>query len=236
MRAALLPLLLIILIAGPAAADGFVTFEALPDGSPVTDGLLITDQYEGEPHYLRFEMIGAPDGVAPMVAAVGPPGTAFNLDHELTSACSPAGPTYEDMPLAAADVGCFFLTDPPAPGGDWTLWTWDLRVTYMIPVNYAGGDIIDLDHSAHHSESFIIRARGTGGQILDQLYVYGWEDGGEGDVTHWEFHSADLIASVEFVFSDPELIAGVAFDNFSPGGLTTAVEGSSFSTIKRYYR
>ncbi len=229
-------ILILILCAGPAVAE-VVTFESLPDGSPMSDGLLITDQFAGEPTFLRFEMLDAPEGVAPMVAQVGPPATAFHLDYERDSACDDEGPNYNDMPLPSEDVGCFFLTDAPAPDGDWTIWTWDLRVTYVIPVNYAAGDIIDIEWSTHHQESFTIRAIGTSGQILDQLNIDGFDDGvGEGVATHWEFQSNDLIQAVDFIFTDSQMIAGVAFDNFTPGGYMTSVEDQSWSAIKQLYR
>src|SRR6188474_1985611 len=92
-------------------------FETLPDGSPVVDGMLISNQYNAPPYSVSFSLIGQPPSVGPRIAQVGTPMTAFQ-GPEGTSPCT-TGSTRDDMPAPTAAVGCFFLTDdgqtPPAP-------------------------------------------------------------------------------------------------------------------------
>lgn len=178
-----------------------IDFETIP-GATAADGLEINTQFEAT---LGFSF-ALEDGSSPRLAQVGNPTTAFE----------PA-----DTPDAGQNIGDFFLTDDglitsassPSP----------LIVTFSVPVDSAGGVILDIDFS----ETFTIQARDAQEAVLEEIVLSaGDPETGSGNATPWEFGrpTAD-VASIRFVGFKPSGAFGLGFDLFTtcaPGRLLTS--------------
>lgn len=56
----------------PRSSEGqLLTFETLPDGSPVEDRMVISNQYNVPPYFVSFELIGQPPTMGPRIAKGG---------------------------------------------------------------------------------------------------------------------------------------------------------------------
>jgi len=208
-----------LLLGLPLAAVGVshpqtIDFETLPDGSPTTDGLLIHEQYDVAPYWIRFELIGADSSVGPRIARVGPPQTAF-YGPPVYSACQ-AESSVEDKPAAEQGVGCFFLTDdnagPNSPLG--------LRVLYGTGVRQASGVILDIDAASTCWERWNVRALAADSTVIDQVTLTAGDPGtGDGVASLWTFDVDEDIWVIEVTYSGTCTEAGLAFDNFSPASL-----------------
>ncbi len=203
MNTKMLPLTLLISALGAAAISAqTIDFETLPDGSPTTDGMIISNQYSAA-YGVSFQFA---DGTYPQIAQVGPPLTAFK---------GPPNSTTPDEPAAGQNIGTNFLTDdgvvglPPPP----------LIISYVTAVSNVSGVLIDIDFN----ESWRIEARDAQSNVLDSLALTPTSyNAGDGLATPWAFHheTAD-IASVRIVFTGSGTTVGLAFDNFSPASAIT---------------
>jgi uncharacterized repeat protein (TIGR01451 family) len=201
----------VLVLQGHAPAQ-VIEFETLPDGTPVTDGMLIRDQYDVDPYWVRFELVDADSTVGPRIAEVGPPMTAFQ-GPEVYSACSGEN-GYSDKPAPGEPVGCFFLTDDNELG----FIAEALRISYSAPVFQASGHILDIE-SPSVDESWSIKALREDHSIIDTIIMTEGDPGtGDGVATLWAFDLAEEIHAIELEYTGTTG-AGLAFDNFSPASL-----------------
>lgn len=211
---------LIAMFARPAKAQ-VINFETLPDGSPTTDGQSISTEYLsvfGVSFAVLDPNTGQPIG-SPVIAKVGPPGTAF-------TGCNDE----PDTPAPGQGVGMSFLVDGLTGS------VLDLLVTYATPVEQASGVIIDVDcHPAPTAcEQWTITARNAAGATLDTVVIsapQGPESPdcpgidppqgpGNGRAVSWSFNlPGQQIASIRFHQTGSATSGGLAFDNFTPATL-----------------
>ncbi len=215
----------------PMAASGqTITFETLPDGTVPTDNMLISDQYNVDPYWVTFELIGVDPSVGPRIAKVGPPETAFRGPPDTASEECDVGVTNEDMPVPDQGVGCFFLTDDGVNQQS----TQDLLITYANPVNQASGVLMDIQPCC---ESWHITALGSDMSVIATIDL-SWEDpeAGDGVATPWEFDVAQDIHFIKLEYTgDYDHAVGLAFDNFSPSSVSP-VEERSWGEVKSDFR
>ena len=191
-------------LAQSAAECATIDFETIP-GTTATDGLEINAQFADS---LGFTF-ALEDGTSPRLAQVGNPTTAFE----------PA-----DTPDANQGIGTFFLTDDglitsnssPSP----------LIVAFTIPVDSAGGAILDIDFS----ETFTIQARDANDTVLEEIVLTAGDAGtGSGKATPWTFgRPTPDVASIRFVGFKPSGVFGLGFDLFTtcaPGRVTSTEPG-----------
>ena len=201
-----------LLVASLPARGQIIDFETLPDGSPVVDGMFITDQYSGAPHGVSFSLIDATPGIGPQIARVGSPRTAFQgppVDHP----CDAGDTSDGDKPQLNEPVGCFFLTDDGQLGSEW----FGLRVTYTTPVLQASGALLDIDGT----EAWVIRAMREDESVIQEVQIdAGDPDTGNGVATEWALDSTEQIYLIDIVPAGGNLQGfGLAFDNFSPSSI-----------------
>ncbi len=215
-----LALLTVFLVPGMGFCQ-YIDFEyQLPDGTPIYEGLEITDQYATE-YGVTFSLIGCEPGHGPIVAEVGDPMIGFN-GVTSSGVCSVSAETYSDMPAADMQVGCFFLCD----GGSEI--NCDLRVDYASPVRQASGVLIDVEIWQiwpYLHEEWTIRALRSDDTVIDSVVLSGGDAGtGQGIATPWQFDLAEDIHAIEFIYTgevEPGSVPGIAFDNFSPASLSS---------------
>lgn len=209
-RLLMLSISLSLLTAAPAwPQSNYIDFEHLPDGSPVTDGMLIHDQYAE--WGVVFELVGVDPGVGPRAAAVGAPRTAFYSPSMTDPECGVDAPTTADMVASLYDVGCMFLTDDGIVMGT----TFVLRVNYVVPVFRAYGELLDIDGG----ESWEVQALGADGELLTTITVQAGDPGtGDGVATGWFFDLAVLIHAIQLI-PNGGVGYGLGFDNFSPSSI-----------------
>jgi len=225
----------ILAAAGPLAAQALtsatvIDFESFPDGSPLTEGTIIHDQYAVTPYWVTFELVGVDPSVGPTHANVGPPATAFwGVDGETTDCSSDT--TMWDKPRNTENVGCWFLTDNDtvAEGLGYTL-----LVTYTQPVTWASGDILDVDFG----EEWTVTARACDESILGQVVIAAGDAGtGNGKATPWQLSSETAICFITLEMTDVDGGGGFAFDNFSfIHTTTTSTENTSWGDVKSLFR
>jgi hypothetical protein len=217
----------ILFIIPSTVAAQVITFETLPDGSPVTDGMFITDQY-ADSFGVTFALVGS-DKPGPWIAKVGPPITAF-LGPLREDICYAGGETRDDMPAAGQDVGCYFLTTAPPVIGLPPM----LRISYSTPAFQASGYIIDIQ-AIQLNEEWKVRALRSDGTIIEEITLReGDPITGEGIATPWFFDVLDPIYTIEIEYTGEET-PGLAFDNFSTATVI-ANEKNTWGTIKSLYR
>lgn len=204
MNTKMLPLTLLISALGAAAISAqTIDFETLPDGSPTTDGMIISNQYSAA-YGVSFQF---EDGTYPQIAKVGKPATAF---------WGPPNNSTADTPAAGQNVGTSFLTDD---GNILTGPKSALIISYVTAVSNVSGVLIDIDFN----ESWLIQARDSKSNVIDSIELTKTSyNAGDGLATPWAFHhqTAD-IASVGIVFTGSGSTVGLAFDNFSPASAIT---------------
>ncbi|MFC1572932.1 FlgD immunoglobulin-like domain containing protein [Candidatus Eisenbacteria bacterium] len=236
LRVLVLANILLALFATPDVAEAqVIDFETLPDGSPVTDGMVITNQYIVQPYGVTFELLGAPPGTGPRIAKVGPPMTAFVGPELANPPCGVTTPTTDDTPAAGEGVGCFFLTDDGVGAGGASTST--LRITYAAGVSQASGVILDVqsglgpDCPGPNLEEWVITARDSTDQIMDTIHLEECDPGtGDGVGTLWIF--ADLandICAIEIEYQGVGT-PGLGFDNFSPSTIPANLSVSKSTT------
>jgi uncharacterized repeat protein (TIGR01451 family) len=205
---------LLLVAVSPSQAQT-IDFETLPDGSATEDSLIIKDQYNVAPYWVRFELINADSSIGPRIARVGPPRTAF-YGLPIYSECQ-AEASVDDKPAADQGVGCFFLTDdnmgPNKPYG--------LRICYGTGVRRASGVILDIDAVDVCYEAWTVRALAADSTtVIDQITLTAGNLGtGNGVASLWAFDVAADIWFIELIYSGTCSDAGLAFDNFSPASL-----------------
>lgn len=227
MRSAILPALFLALVAD--AKSQVIDFETLPDGTPTTDQMLISTQYEAAPFGVSFQLLsrvsGNPIGF-PQVAKIGPPLTAFQ-------GCNNAG----DRPSEDAGVCASFLTDDGSLGI-----ASDLEVTYTTTVARASGVMLDVDRQ----EQWEISAFDTAGSLVELLVLdpppvrpCGGTNG-NGAAAPFSLSSPSGAAEIKrlvFHYSGNNGLAGVglAFDNFNPseGSLGAETVGCTAAASSR---
>ena len=179
-----------------------IDFETLPDGSPATWGIRITNQYAAAYGVsFRFE-----DGTAPVTRLTG-----GSNNGKPTAFWGWPDNTGFNTPAPEQNIGNVFLSDngavgaPPAP----------LLITYSVPVAAASGFILDIDHD----EAWDVQALNISSQVVAQVHLQaGAPLTGDGIATPWSFvrPSADL-GFIRVLFTgDKKASVGLAFDNFSP--------------------
>jgi len=222
--------LVIGLFTATIAPATLIDFETLPDGSPVSDGLLIHDQYNVDPYWVTFELIGVDPSVGPKIAQVGPPLTAFWGKKNTYDSCSGESSKW-DKPISGSNVGCFFLTDDDQCTPDFA---YDLLVTYTYPVQQASGVLLDIDND----EQWKITAYAADETVIQAIMITHGDAGtGNGTAVAWAFDLDEDIYFIKF-----ELVelggGGLAFDWFSPSSLppVTATESTSWSDVKSMFR
>jgi hypothetical protein len=194
-----------------AAQDQDIDFETLPDGTPVSDGMFITDAYMD--WGVTFELIGAAPGLGPRIAEVGPPRTAFLGVSRTVPECGVNSSTQADTPAPGEEVGCFFLTDDNIHNTS----AYGLRVNYLTPVMRAYGELLDIDAT----EIWTVRSLRADDTVIEEFV---FEDGdpetGDGIATPWYFDSSEEIFAVELIpDTGTQHNFGLAFDNFSPSSI-----------------
>jgi hypothetical protein len=205
-----------------SAFTQIIDFETLPDGSPTTDGLLIQDQYNVSPFWVKFELVDQGPSVGPRVAKVGPPMTAFQ-GPKVFDECSLES-SDADKPAADQNVGCSFLTDD----GEVINQAFSLLVTYPNPVQQAGGSLLDIDGD----EQWTITALDLDGSMVlaQNILTSGDEGTGEGLATLWEFDLAQDIHFIRFEYTGVGFGVGLAFDNFTPASVPSDVPNANPAT------
>jgi hypothetical protein len=170
-----------------------VHFETVPFGSP-SSGLAIGNQYLAS-NGVKF-LLG--NATFPILAQAGSPLEAFNSSFG------------DDTTSPLADVGQFFLIDPQtlqppsAPPSD-------LIISYLAPVSYSKGMILDIDQA----EGWTIRAY-NGSTLVDTVVLTTSSPGaGDGLATPWSFShaTADITkVRISYTGSTPNNI-GYGWDN-----------------------
>jgi PKD domain len=188
-----------------------IDFETLPDGSPVTEGMLIHDQYAE--WGVTFELVGLAPDVGPKVADVGGAQTAFQGPSRSEPDCGINSNTRADMPAADQGVGCLFLTDDNIHNTQ----AHTLRVNYITPVFLASGELLDIDVT----EIWTVEALDANDQVIaSEVFRDGDPGTGEGIATPWSFSLAEPIHAIRLT---PDWVTthnfGLAFDNFSPSSV-----------------
>lgn len=188
-----------------------IDFETLPNGDPMTEDMLIHDQYAE--WGVLFELIGVDPSVGPRVGKVGPPRTSYTGVSRSEPGCGVNSSTSSDMPAAGQEVGCFFLTDDNIHNNSY----YGLRVTYLSPVLRAYGELMDIDYT----EIWTIRALdAAGGEIASTVIRDNDPGTGNGISTPWEFDVTTPIHAIELIPDTVNSHAfGLAFDNFSPSSI-----------------
>ncbi len=207
MKMLIIALALLAFLASTASAY-CIDFESLPDGTAITDKLLISDQYNCAPYWVSFSLAGADSSVGPKIAKVGPPKTAFG-GPSVYSACS-LEYSGSDKPAIGEDVGCFFLTDDEALSPN----PFTLVVTYTYPVQGAEGDLLDIDGT----EAWTVTAYDdVNSPIAGATATFNAADGGDGEATHWSLSSPNTdIKYIKLAYTGAVCNVGLAFDNFCP--------------------
>lgn len=186
--------------AGWAAADSCppITFEALPDGTPVTVGRAITDEY-WESHGVRFRIEGGDGSMA-----IGD----YENDFEGWLYGKESAP---DRLAHPAPVGSFFLAHPDAADSVVrALW-----IDYAAPTQELSFLMADVDRG----EEWTVTARGSRGEVLDERVLADGAPGtGDGVMSVVRFElNEPVLQSLEIRFTgDPNLKPryGFGFDRF----------------------
>jgi|ERR1043166_7570404 hypothetical protein len=183
-----------------------IDFESLPNGSLVTNRMVISNQFL-QPFGVSFRF---ENGTYPQIAQVGAPPTAF---------WGPPNNTSADRVVDGQNVGTNFLTDDgvigeaPPP----------LIITYSSAVAQTSGFILDIDRQ----EAWDVEARNSLTQIVARVHLGARAPfTGDGVATPWSFNrpSAD-IHSVRILYTgDTNDNPGLAFDNFSPAAARPMAE------------
>ena len=189
-----------------------IDFETLPDGTPTTDQMLISDQYVAD-FGVRFDLVDPVTLVvvgSPQIAKIGNPRTAFN-------ACGP------DTPNPGQGIGESFLTDDGTISNN----VETLLVTYTDPVSQAAGVILDTDtRTGAGYEEWTIEALDESMNVLDTVIITA-PDGpnncqpgqGPGDGAADSFVFNRVTADIKFIvlrYTGTAGSIGLAFDSFSP--------------------
>ena len=205
-------------LASNPAAQERLTFESLPDGSPLSDGMAISDQYNVSPYFITFERVEPNGDILPAtLAMIGGERTAFQGPFE-SHACS--GPTRDDMlaPGAYEDyldeepglgLGCYFLTDDGKKPSAST--RSDLIVRYSVPVNAASGFLLDVDNTEHFE--IYPRDENDNEIIGHRISLFG-NGRPDGYAVKYSFESDTPIWSI--YIDSISGTRGIAFDEFSP--------------------
>jgi hypothetical protein len=182
-----------------------ITFETLPDGSPLAGGTVISNQFAATPYGVSFRF---EDGSYPVIRRVG-----GNINGKPTAFKGYPNDTGYNTPAPGQNVGTNFISDdaqvdaPPAP----------FVITYTTPVASASGFILDVDHS----EAWDVYARNSQTQVVASVHLEHDTPGtGDGVATPFSFNrpTAD-IKSIRIVFTgntNEQPNVGLAFDSFSP--------------------
>jgi flagellar hook capping protein FlgD len=191
-----------------------IDFETLPNGSPTIDGQLITTEYQSA-FGVSFEILNG-GGLAPRIAKVGSPRTAFEgADSTTSPGCGVAVQTRDDMPATGAQVGCSFLTDDGIIDQN----SFTLRVRYTFPVNAAHGTLLDVDGV----EAWTVTARASDESVVLQVQVL--PPGPDGAASTWAFpQGPNFFSIIDLEQTGSTDGVGLAFDNFSPDDVTGVPE------------
>jgi len=209
-------LLLLLLLTGLADVQ-VIDFETLPDGSPVSEGMLIHDQYNVAPYWVHFELVGQDPALGPRAANVGSPLEAFYRTTASSNECI-TGTTRHDMPTPGEPVGCYFLTDD----GHQNTQPYVFLVTYTQPAYQASGQILDVDAAGSTTDEWTVTAYDSDGiTVLGQVVIRAGDPGtGDGLASTWAFDLAEAIHTIEIVYTGSSGAGvGFALDNFAPSSL-----------------
>lgn len=187
---------------GACNGDDFLSFEGLPDGSSLVEGMAISDQFQSS-HGVTFSR---KNGDPLYVGAV-------EGDH-YSWGCQTCGPsTVTNGVIEDPDqpVGKFFLTDEDgySSGGDG-----DLVIDYSSPVKEASGVIMDIDWD----EEWEIKAYSSKGELIHSQTIKGFEYDYDGKPMLWKIEGlkkGDKIKQIVLEGADNSGF-GLGFDNFSP--------------------
>ena len=193
-----------------AACDAIdtVSFEELPDGSPIVEGMAITDQFAAS-HGVSFSRLNN-DPV--YIAQRGGENRTFDC-----RTCDPRGYNQvHDEP--DQPIGQFFLTDRNGIRGRST----DLVINYSDPVEEASAVLIDVDRD----EEYLIEAFNEDGDLISsQVYGAPGRFTLDGRTLQWKIEGlppGELISSIVIQGTKAGNL-GFAFDNFSPSKVCNAV-------------
>lgn len=172
-----------------------IDFESIPGAY---EGMEINHQFE-QSHGVVFSL---ENGDSPCLAKIGPPMVAFGGPGE-------NGPHKgEDLPAPDQGIGQFFLADDKVLGVNSPL-----ILTFVNPVTYASGVIIDIDNY----EKWTITARDENGAPLETVILESYDgDTGDGTATPWSISLPQgVIKSIRIKGERPNPVNfGLAFDNF----------------------
>jgi hypothetical protein len=206
-----------------------ITFETLPDGTPLSGGTAISNQFAVSPYGVSFRF---EDGSYPVIRRVG-----GNINGKPTAFKGWPNDTGYNTPAPGQNVGTNFISDdaqvdaPPAP----------FVITYSVPVSSASAFILDVDHF----EAWDIYARDSQTQMVASVHLEHDTPGtGDGVATPFSFNrpTAD-IKSIRIVFTgntNEQPKVGLAFDSFSPASalvtpapamLSLAVQATNVSMV-----
>jgi hypothetical protein len=200
----ILTLPVLALVSGDLPAQT-ITFETLPDGSPLSGGTIISNQFAVAPYGVSFQF---EDGSYPVIRRVG-----GNINGKATAFKGYPNDTGYNTPAPGQNVGTNFLSDdakvdaPPAP----------FVISYTAPVASASGFILDVDHY----EAWDLYARDSQSQVIGTVHLEHDTPGtGDGVATPFSFsRPAADIKSIRIVFTgntNEQPRVGLAFDSFSP--------------------
>jgi hypothetical protein len=182
-----------------------ITFETLPDGSPLAGGTVISNQFAVAPYGVSFQF---EDSSYPVIRRVG-----GNINGKATAFKGYPNDTGFNTPAPGQNVGTNFISDdaqvdaPPAP----------FVITYATPVASASGFILDVDHY----EAWDLYARNSQTQVVASVHLeHGTPGTGDGVATPFSFSRPTAeIKSIRIVFTgntNEQPKVGLAFDSFSP--------------------
>lgn len=211
-----------------AHAQPTITFEpdaggALPDGSIAVDDMEIRDQFLS--HGVRFGYDVDLDGVIdddgyPLLEAIGGGPTGGQLAPTEGFNSSVTGMRDTAAPGHEARLGGYFLRSSAEDRGN------TLLIEYTSPVQVASGEIWDIDASQGRTEQWRVEALSRGRVIASELSPEGTDLAL--DSKPWSFTirspRGSQIEALRFVFIGTKngqagQRIGLAFNNFSPGGL-----------------
>lgn len=174
-----------------------VDFESLPTGEILTEGTIISNQYQAS-FGLSFLLEG---GGNPVLAEIGEPRTAFG------------GAFGGDTPATGQGIGQFFLTDDGVLSG---LDSPPVILQFDTPIDTFSGCILDMDFG----EQFVIEAfDAAGATILNDTIRAGDPGTGDALATCWGFNlpgCEGIISRIRFSgFRTTSGAFGLGLDNFT---------------------
>lgn len=186
----------------PCNADNVVNFETLPDGTSLSEGMAISDQYE-DAYGITFSR---KNGDPLYVGQVG--GDHYSWGCQTCGNKTVVNGVNEDPDQP---IGDYFLTDEDGySSGD----SGDLVIDYTKAVTEASAVIMDVDWD----ESWDIKAYDQSGKLIHSQTIKGNEYDYDGKPMLWKIDNLPPGKKIKRIVLEGTDNAGfgLGFDNFSP--------------------